>query len=292
MWGRPPGCQKLQQSGGLAHVTPPIRRTIGGARSASRRKERDLKLDSFKWLKEESLENADDLPEPEELAAEAISELEGAVEELNAVLALLGSGNGQEGRTSALCDRSIPYPAPMHGYHMSIRARVEDAMIAFAIGRPEGALVSILTAISATSRRRRPLGTPSVVNPSQAMGDREAFELFVSEQMPIICRVKDFNIHFRGEMHKLEHVLYKWLRCEMSHGAALPFDITFEPDLRPGLTSIGTGKEGLRFSHSFLDGLADAVIQAPENADHFGDPPRSPVPIHLLKVGLTIGASK
>ena len=43
----------------------------------------------FKWLKEDSLEDADDLPEPEELATDAISELEGAVEELNAVLALL-----------------------------------------------------------------------------------------------------------------------------------------------------------------------------------------------------------
>ena len=52
-------------------------------------KERDFKLDGFKWLKEDSLEDADDLPEPEELATDAISELEGAVEELNAVLALL-----------------------------------------------------------------------------------------------------------------------------------------------------------------------------------------------------------
>src|SRR5262249_49455015 len=55
-------------------------------------KSRDFKLDSFKWLKEESLEDADDLPDPEELAADAISELEGAVEELNAVLALLENG--------------------------------------------------------------------------------------------------------------------------------------------------------------------------------------------------------
>jgi type I restriction enzyme M protein len=55
-------------------------------------KERDFKLDSFKWLKEESLEDANDLPEPEELATDAIAELEGAVEELNAVLALLENG--------------------------------------------------------------------------------------------------------------------------------------------------------------------------------------------------------
>jgi len=53
---------------------------------------REFKLDSFKWLKEESLEDADDLPEPEELAGEAVTELEAAVSELNQVLALLGNG--------------------------------------------------------------------------------------------------------------------------------------------------------------------------------------------------------
>jgi type I restriction enzyme M protein len=52
-------------------------------------KAKDFKLDGFKWLKEESLEDADDLGEPEELAADAIAELTGAVEELNGVLALL-----------------------------------------------------------------------------------------------------------------------------------------------------------------------------------------------------------
>jgi type I restriction enzyme M protein len=55
-------------------------------------KEREFKLDSFKWLKEESLEDADDRPELEELVTDAIAELEGAVEELNAVLALLENG--------------------------------------------------------------------------------------------------------------------------------------------------------------------------------------------------------
>jgi len=53
---------------------------------------REFKLDSFKWLKEESLEDADELPEPEELATDAVAELEGAVKELNAVLALLENG--------------------------------------------------------------------------------------------------------------------------------------------------------------------------------------------------------
>lgn len=57
-------------------------------------KARDFKLDSFKWLKDDSLEDADELPPPEELATDAIGELEGAVEELNAVLALLENGSG------------------------------------------------------------------------------------------------------------------------------------------------------------------------------------------------------
>lgn len=58
-------------------------------------RERDYKIDSLKWLKDDSLEEADELPEPEELAAEAIEELEGAVEELNAIIGLLESGNGR-----------------------------------------------------------------------------------------------------------------------------------------------------------------------------------------------------
>jgi type I restriction enzyme M protein len=52
-------------------------------------RKRDFKLDSFKWLREESLEDTVELPEPEELGTDAIAQLEGAVEEPNAVLALL-----------------------------------------------------------------------------------------------------------------------------------------------------------------------------------------------------------
>jgi type I restriction enzyme M protein len=48
---------------------------------------RDFKIDGLKWLKEESRD--DDLPEPEELAEDAINELERAVDELTAVLELL-----------------------------------------------------------------------------------------------------------------------------------------------------------------------------------------------------------
>jgi type I restriction enzyme M protein len=63
-------------------------------------KEKQFKLDGFKWLKEESLDDADDLPDPEELATDAIAELEAAVGELNQVLALL------EGNSVALKPRA------------------------------------------------------------------------------------------------------------------------------------------------------------------------------------------
>jgi type I restriction enzyme M protein len=51
-------------------------------------KERDYKLD-ITWLKDESLEDADDLPEPQDLAAEAITELEAVVDDLKEMLTLL-----------------------------------------------------------------------------------------------------------------------------------------------------------------------------------------------------------
>jgi len=52
-------------------------------------KERDFKIDSLKWLKDESLDNGEELSEPEELAADAIAELEAAVEELNTILSIM-----------------------------------------------------------------------------------------------------------------------------------------------------------------------------------------------------------
>jgi type I restriction enzyme M protein len=55
-------------------------------------KERGFKLDGLKWLKDELLEDSDDLPAPEELAAEAVTELEAAVGELKKVMAELDNG--------------------------------------------------------------------------------------------------------------------------------------------------------------------------------------------------------
>jgi type I restriction enzyme M protein len=71
---------------------------LGGGRwrrfSIAEVREKNFKIDSLKWLRDESLEDASDLPEPEELATDAISELTAAVTELNEIVAMLENGNG------------------------------------------------------------------------------------------------------------------------------------------------------------------------------------------------------
>lgn len=59
-------------------------------------KDRNYKLD-ITWLKDESLEDAEDLPEPQDLAAEAITELGAAVNDLQEIVRLLeeNGGNGE-----------------------------------------------------------------------------------------------------------------------------------------------------------------------------------------------------
>jgi type I restriction enzyme M protein len=56
-------------------------------------KDREYKLD-ITWLKDESLENSDDLPEPQNLAADAINELESAVKDLREIVELVEKEEG------------------------------------------------------------------------------------------------------------------------------------------------------------------------------------------------------
>ena len=52
-------------------------------------KERGYKLD-IKWLKDDSLDDPNDLPEPQELIEEAVTELEAVVDELGEIGLMLG----------------------------------------------------------------------------------------------------------------------------------------------------------------------------------------------------------
>jgi type I restriction enzyme M protein len=57
-------------------------------------KGRHYKLDAFKWLRDEELDDPDELPEPEELITEAMEELQLALDDLAGIQRLLeGNGN-------------------------------------------------------------------------------------------------------------------------------------------------------------------------------------------------------
>lgn len=56
-------------------------------------KERQFKLD-ITWLKDESLEDSDDLPEPQDIATEAITELEAVVDDLREIASLIEREKG------------------------------------------------------------------------------------------------------------------------------------------------------------------------------------------------------
>ncbi len=58
-------------------------------------KERGYKLD-VTWLKDDSLEDSDELPEPQDLATEAITELESVVDDLREIITLLEKEEGVE----------------------------------------------------------------------------------------------------------------------------------------------------------------------------------------------------
>jgi type I restriction enzyme M protein len=58
-------------------------------------KEHHYKLDAFKWIRDEDLDDPDELPEPEELISDAMEELQLAIDDLADIQRLLeGSGNG------------------------------------------------------------------------------------------------------------------------------------------------------------------------------------------------------
>ncbi len=63
--------------------------------SLSEIKERGYKLD-ITWLKDDSLEDSDELPEPQDLATAAITELEAVVDDLRDIVELLEKEEGVE----------------------------------------------------------------------------------------------------------------------------------------------------------------------------------------------------
>jgi hypothetical protein len=82
-----------------------------------------------------------------------------------------------------------------------------------------------LVAVAARAREENP-----------SIGDPEAFERFIQSRFrPRI------SVEFRGELHSLERVFYKWMRCELVHEGGLPVDLQFNEDAEPGELSVRAG---------------------------------------------------
>lgn len=132
-------------------------------------------------------------------------------------------------------------------------------------GRYEGALLMLLIAVAATSRKRYPLGTKSQNSPAKDMGDGEAFKTFLRDEMWRLVKEHDDTVRFRGQKIPIEDFLYKFLRCELVHEGKLPIDL--HPMREQDVITIdfddGTG---VSFTPLLLMRLNDVIWRAPENS--------------------------
>ena len=135
---------------------------------------------------------------------------------------------------------------------LGIRNRIDDALFLWKNGREEGAFLSTLIAVAATARLRYP-----------KMKDRECFEQFLRDaHLPIL------RVEYRGECQPIEHIFYKWLRCQLVHEGGLPIDIQFmrgTMSLRAG----GAPEYIMKIGHGWFDHMTGLVMQAPENSGVF-----------------------
>lgn len=162
------------------------------------------------------------------------------------------------------------------GNTVSIRSRLDDAFLLYQQGRRDGALLSVLVGVAATSRRRYP-------RPQHK--DSKAFAQFVADETPVITGggVKNFAVRVPGGetaefpdgSMPLGVCFYRFVRCNLAHEATLPSNVEF---VATGSTAIRLEitDDRIRLSDSFMDGLSKAVIYAPENADLFPDAAEMP----------------
>lgn len=150
---------------------------------------------------------------------------------------------------------------------MGTLERLNDAKFLFDAERYEGALLSVLVAAAATSRKRFPQGTPSRKNPVKTMGDGEAFETFFAEEM---SRVGKCSVLFDGKCNPSEFIFYKWMRCSLAHEAELPPHIDFYQEANLNVVKIGAEPgppERLRISYSVVLLIGWLVATSRENSD-------------------------
>jgi hypothetical protein len=141
---------------------------------------------------------------------------------------------------------------------MSIRSRIDDAVFLWKHNRFEGAFLSVLAAVSATSRRQFP----------KPIGDRKAFEDFLKQGV-----FERIGVEYRGEVWPIYHIFYKWFRCQLTHEGGLPMDIEFTPEKELRIRAGGAPEYVLKVSYGWFYELVHLVVHTSENADQFENDP-------------------
>jgi len=94
--------------------------------------------------------------------------------------------------------------------------------------------------------------------------DKDAFEKFLTD-----CCTARIGVQFRGDCHQIEHIFYKWLRCEIAHEGRLPMDIEFVQDGNTSIRAGGAPEYVLKLGTGWFAHFLNCVIQAHENEDEF-----------------------
>jgi hypothetical protein len=172
---------------------------------------------------------------------------------------------------------------------MSIRQQVEDATFLAENGRYNGALTNLMLAVAASARTCFPKGTKSLQKPNEAMGDREAFTLFLGGRIRKLLfgdyggdeyGDSGISVGFKGQQYDIAYILYKFYRCELVHEGELPEDVEFNPQVAAIGTAANMKGDNLRVSisagnkmvldHGWIDLLTTAVVNARCNGAEFG----------------------
>src|SRR5512145_842485 len=153
--------------------------------------------------------------------------------------------------------RQVGIPKCLAVNNMNIGSRIEDALFLYKNGRYEGAFLTALVAVAATARRD---------DPDQKMGDRESFEAFLDKRRRGVLRVE-----FRGDVHTIPHIFYKWFRCELVHEGGLPIDVQFIDTDEMSVRAGGAPEYILKISTVWFKWLINSVVTAPCNASEFAE---------------------
>ena len=173
---------------------------------------------------------------------------------------------------------------------MSVRERVDDAVCLWKNGRKHGALLCLLVAVSATSRKRfpKPPAGGKGVEEKKGVGpirpragdyvksDRVAFTTFLLDEMfTLTGKQAKYGVAFpfRGETKvPYETILYEFMRCPLVHEADMSgFFFT------PSIIEDGKVLHQLKLTDPFgipeqwVWNLAEAVATVVENKGMFDD---------------------